>query len=56
VPANKIGRFAGGYTLGGDGNLVPVVRPAMDPINGYRPVPFRSGGSGMVSTARDYAR
>ena len=50
VPASKVDRFAANYGPG----LVMIDDPAKSPY--LKPPKFLSGGGGLVSTARDYAR
>ena len=50
VPASKVDRFATNYGPG----LVMIDNPAKSPY--LKPPKFFSGGGGLVSTARDYAR
>lgn len=44
------------YTMNENGQLMPVIRPGWDLLQGYRAPTFVSGGAGLVSTANDYAR
>jgi CubicO group peptidase (beta-lactamase class C family) len=54
VPASKIDRFAANYTSDGKGKLTLLDDPRKSP---YLQNPaFLSGGGGLVSTTRDYAR
>ena len=54
VPASKIDRFAANYTTDGKGKLTLLDDPRKSP---YLQNPaFLSGGGGLVSTTRDYAR
>ncbi len=53
VPPEKVSRFAEVYTYDDDDAL--VVRQESDP-NYLEPVPFFSGGGGLVSTTADYMR
>jgi CubicO group peptidase (beta-lactamase class C family) len=54
VPAEKLGRFATAYRRGGKGGLEVADAPA---TSRFRSRPkLLSGGGGLVSTARDYAR
>jgi len=54
VPADKLGRLATNYRTGDDGKLA-VFDAAPQSSYAQRPA-FVSGGGGLVSTARDYAR
>jgi CubicO group peptidase (beta-lactamase class C family) len=53
VPANSLGRLAAVYTPDEHGGLRRATEPRLDRS---APRPFLSGGSGLVSTAPDYAR
>lgn len=54
VPDNKINRFATAYSPYGNKGLISNDKPK---TSRYRNTPkFLSGGGGLVSTARDYAR
>jgi CubicO group peptidase (beta-lactamase class C family) len=54
VPADKVDRFTTNYGPGDDGKLRVIDDPA---TSSYLTQPtFLSGGGGLVSTARDYAR
>jgi CubicO group peptidase (beta-lactamase class C family) len=50
VPASKVDRFAANYGPG----LIMIDDPSKSPY--LKPPKFLSGGGGLVSTARDYAR
>ncbi len=54
VPGSKINRFAANYTTDGKGNLTLRDDPRKSPYL-QEPV-FLSGGGGLTSTTRDYAR
>jgi len=54
VPKNKVPRFAALYSKTDDGGMKRIERPEENEYLASRPVPF--GGSGLVSTASDYAR
>jgi CubicO group peptidase (beta-lactamase class C family) len=54
VPADKLDRLAANYRTGDDGKLA-LFDAAPQSSYATRP-PFLSGGGGLVSTARDYAR
>lgn len=56
VPMMKLDRFAVAYTMTPGQTLVPLLRPRIDPLQAYRPPPFISCGSGLVSTLHDYGR
>jgi CubicO group peptidase (beta-lactamase class C family) len=54
LPAEKLGRVAALYQPADDGTIRPVVpSDSQDP---GKPKTYFSGGGGLVSTARDYAR
>lgn len=54
VPDDKLGRFAASYRSGEKGALKLIDAPATSRYRARRK--FLSGGGGLVSTARDYAR
>jgi CubicO group peptidase (beta-lactamase class C family) len=54
VPANKVDRFAANYGPDGKGGLRVIDDPDKSPY--LKSPKFLSGGGGLVSTARDYAR
>jgi CubicO group peptidase (beta-lactamase class C family) len=54
VPADKVDRFAVNYGPDGNGGLRVVDDPENSPY--LKSPKFLSGGGGLVSTARDYAR
>ena len=63
VPEAKWGRMATAYAPDGTGGIRPMKDPeafgntVMSPVASYRaPKTYFSGGAGLVSTARDYAR